>query len=32
MVLAVFGRQRINEHVKAYKLNNLFKCSSIKVS
>ncbi|CAM9580965.1 unnamed protein product [Sphacelaria rigidula] len=31
MVLAVFGRQRIHERVKAYKLNYLFKCSPIKV-
>ncbi|CAN0401420.1 unnamed protein product, partial [Laminaria digitata] len=32
MVLAVFERQRINERVKAYKLNNHFKCGPIKVS
>lgn len=31
MVLAVFGRQRINERVKAYKLNKLFKCGPIRV-
>ncbi|CAM9481809.1 unnamed protein product [Discosporangium mesarthrocarpum] len=30
MVLAVFGRKQITERVKAYKLNHLFKTSSIR--
>lgn len=32
MVLAVFENRRINERVKAYKLNSLYKCGPIKVS
>ncbi|CAM9843224.1 unnamed protein product, partial [Hapterophycus canaliculatus] len=31
MVLAVFENRRISERVKAYKLNNLYKCGAIKV-
>ena len=31
MVLAVFENRRINERVKAYKLNTQFKCGPIKV-
>lgn len=32
MVLAVFENRRISERVKAYKLNNLYKCGPIKVT